>query len=78
MPPPEVINLLRKSFPGSQFQYSDIQYQPLKSTSCGYYCIYFIKKFLDGESNYDIMYDNGLCHTECPYNDKRVRKETPI
>jgi hypothetical protein len=35
--------------------YSSYQYQALESTMCGYFCIFVLRKLLDGESMIDIL-----------------------
>ena len=39
IPPYELINLR------SEYYYNFLQYQPIKSFLCGYYCLYFLNEF---------------------------------
>ena len=49
LPPPENILLIKR--------YNTLQYQKKKiSVLCGYFCLFFIKKFQDGNSIYNILY----------------------
>jgi len=54
-------------------QYSDVQFQPIKSKLCGEYCMYFVSRYLEGKSVYDVIY-KGLCPCPCIENDKIVKK----
>lgn len=48
LPPPNDLHFIK--------QYNTLQYQEKKSVLCGYFCLYFIKKFQEGYSFYDILY----------------------
>ena len=37
-------------------RFNNLQYQDPKSVLCGYYCLFFIKKYQEGNSFYDILY----------------------
>ena len=48
LPPPGNIHFIKR--------YNTLQYQKKISVLCGYFCLFFIKKFQDGNSIYDILY----------------------
>ena len=48
LPPPENILFIKR--------YNASQYQKKISVLCGYFCLFFIKKFQDGNSIYNILY----------------------
>ena len=48
LPPPENILFIKR--------YNTSQYQKKISVLCGYVCLFFIKKFQDGNSVYNILY----------------------
>jgi len=53
-----------KEWIGNNYGYSDDQYQPLKSESCGKYCVYFIWNFLTGKK-----FNKGLTENPSREND---------
>ena len=82
IPPYELINLR------SEYYYNFLQYQPIKSFLCGYYCLYFLNEFeklkeLDGKNSScrvlsSIKKFNKIIEpfslTDFEYNDNFIKK----
>jgi Family of unknown function (DUF5771) len=68
LPDPVFVRLL-----GENLLYNRRDYQPLHSKLCGYYSYYFCKKFLEGESFYDILHKH-LVPSPIRGNDRIVRE----
>ena len=68
-PPMEIRRFMRRT--GKPGVYSDAQYQTLRSSKCGLYCIYIIDKLQSGESIRDIV-DHDLQETNLAHNERVV------
>ena len=73
IPPFELINLR------SEYYYNFLQYQPIKSFLCGYYCLYFLNEFNELPKNYSsIEKFNKIIEpfhiNDFEYNDNFIKK----
>ena len=79
IPPYELINLRPK------YYYNFLQYQPINSFLCGYYCLYFLnefkllsKKYSDGKNSSSIKIFNKIIEpfhiNDFEYNDNFIKK----
>ena len=72
IPPYELINLR------SEYYYNFLQYQPIKSLLCGYYCLYFLNEFnklekLDSIKKFN-KFIEPIKKKDFEYNDNFIKK----
>ena len=72
IPPYELINLR------SEYYYNFLQYQPIKSFLCGYYCLYFLNEFnklkeLDSIKKFNRIIE-PFSIKDFEYNDNFIKK----
>lgn len=60
------------------FYYWDTQQQPDDSYKCGYYCLSFLRRFMEGKRGIDLYTDLGLTDDDFKDNETAIKKDNML
>lgn len=58
--------------------YWDTQQQPDESYKCGYYCLSFIRRYMQGKRGIDLYASLGLTPDEMDDNEREIKKDNRL